>query len=101
MAVTDSGPGIAPAELPLLFQPFSQTTTGKRTSQGTGLGLLGCRHLVEAHGGRIWAESQPGRGARFAFRLPRRGVDARAGDEVGLGEGRAPGADAPGDRQRA
>lgn len=72
VAVRDSGPGIAPEELPLLFQPFSQTATGRSAgSAGTGLGLVVSRHLVEAHGGRIWAESEPGHGARFVFRLPR------------------------------
>jgi signal transduction histidine kinase len=71
LAVVDSGPGIAADELPLLFERFIQGASS-RTSQspGTGLGLVICRHLVEAHGGRIWAESEPGRGARFAFRLP-------------------------------
>lgn len=72
IAVTDSGVGIPSEELPLLFQNFSQTASGKSAAtQGSGLGLLICRHLVEAHGGRIWVESEPGRGSRFAFRLPR------------------------------
>ena len=82
-AVADTGHGIPPEELPLLFEKFSQTSSGRATSQpGTGLGLLICRHLVEAHGGRIWAESAPGRGARFVFRLPRQARAARghAGD---------------------
>jgi signal transduction histidine kinase len=72
IAVTDSGAGIPSEELPLLFQKFSQTASGKSAAaQGSGLGLLICRHLVEAHGGRIWVESELGRGSRFAFRLPR------------------------------
>lgn len=83
VAVIDTGPGIPPEELPLLFEKFSQTSSARTTSQpGTGLGLLICRHLVEAHGGRIWVESEPGRGARFVFRLPRQARAARghAGD---------------------
>ncbi len=72
VAVEDSGPGITADELPLLFEKFSQTQTGRAMPRsGTGLGLVICRHLVEAHGGRIWVESQPGHGSRFAFRLPR------------------------------
>jgi signal transduction histidine kinase len=69
--VADTGAGIPPDEMPLLFEKFSQTSIGKSSAmQGTGLGLLICRHLVEAHGGRIWAESEVGRGSRFIFCLP-------------------------------
>jgi signal transduction histidine kinase len=74
VAVENDGPGIAPEEMPLLFERFGQTRTGKTgqtKSQGTGLGLVICRYVVEAHGGRIWAESEAGRGTRFVFRLPR------------------------------
>lgn len=71
VVVSDSGPGIPPDEMPLLFEKFSQTSAAKSASgPGTGLGLVICRHLVELHGGRIWAESEPGRGSRFVFRLP-------------------------------
>jgi len=71
VTVTDSGPGIPPHEMPLLFEKFSQATAGKAASgPSTGLGLVICRHLVEAHGGRIWAESEPGQGSRFIFVLP-------------------------------
>ena len=66
-SITDTGPGIAPEHIGRLFDPFWQD---KRTARlGTGLGLPISRAIVEAHGGRIWAESTPGRGATFAFTL--------------------------------
>jgi signal transduction histidine kinase len=72
VSVADSGPGIPPDEVPLLFERFSQAREGRRNQEpGTGLGLLICRRVVEAHGGRIWVESQPGRGACFRFRILR------------------------------
>ena len=78
IAVVNSGPGIAPWEMELLFEKVAQTSSARATkAHGTGLGLLICRHLVEAHGGRIWAESEPERGSRFAFRLPRQARVAR------------------------
>jgi signal transduction histidine kinase len=64
--LSDSGKGIAPEILPQLFQPFA--THGK--TQGTGLGLSICKRIIEDHGGRIWARSDPGQGATFAFALP-------------------------------
>ncbi len=64
--MTDTGRGIAPEILPQLFQPFA--THGK--AQGTGLGLSICKRIVEDHGGRIWAHSDPGKGATFSFALP-------------------------------
>jgi PAS domain S-box-containing protein len=70
--VEDTGQGIPPEKLPLLFQKFSQVhdpTTARAT--GTGLGLAICKGIVEAHGGRIWAESEgTGKGATFSFTLP-------------------------------
>ena len=64
--VEDDGPGIAPEIRSKLFQPF--VTAGKRN--GLGLGLALSRQTVLEHGGDMWVESKPGRGARFSFRLP-------------------------------
>jgi signal transduction histidine kinase len=69
--VTDTGIGIAPADRARVFEPFVQigdTLTGKPA--GTGLGLSICKQIVEQHGGRIWVESEPGRGSTFLFALP-------------------------------
>jgi signal transduction histidine kinase len=63
--VRDNGPGIAPEIRANLFQPF---VTGKRS--GLGLGLALTREAVLEHGGEMWVESEPGRGARFGIRLP-------------------------------
>ena len=62
--VADRGSGIADAGK--LFQPFYTTK-----SEGMGLGLAICRTVVESHGGRLWADANPGGGARLTFRLPR------------------------------
>ena len=64
--VQDNGPGIAPEIRSQLFQPF--VSAGKRN--GLGLGLALTRQTVLEHGGDMWVESEPGRGARFQFRLP-------------------------------
>ena len=66
--VEDSGSGIAPDLLPTIFERFSQGGRPDRT--GLGLGLYIARRIVEAHGGEIWAESEPGRGSKFRFTLP-------------------------------
>lgn len=66
IAVADSGPGIPDLMLPQLFTPFVSTKT-----EGMGVGLSICRTIVEAHGGRIWAESAPGGGSIMRFTLPR------------------------------
>lgn len=66
--VSDSGPGIAPEDIPHVFEHFWHA--GGRARGAAGLGLAIARKIVEAHGGRIWVESQPGSGARFAFTVP-------------------------------
>ena len=68
--VTDDGPGIAPDQLPYVFERFYQVT-GART--GVGLGLAITREIVIAHGGTIQASSEPGHGARFTVSLPKSG----------------------------
>ncbi len=68
-AVRDSGVGIAPEALPRIFERFYKADRS-RSGGGTGLGLSIARHLVEAHGGRIWAESELGKGSIFYFSLP-------------------------------
>jgi two-component system phosphate regulon sensor histidine kinase PhoR len=67
--VKDSGVGIAPDDLSRIFERFYKADRA-RSSGGTGLGLSICRHLVEAHGGRIWVESRPGEGSSFYFSIP-------------------------------
>jgi signal transduction histidine kinase len=71
--VTDEGPGIPASQLTTIFGKFFRRA-GERRS-GTGLGLYISRGLVEAHGGRIWAESEPDNGASFHFTLPRGGLE--------------------------
>ena len=72
--VKDAGIGIASGEIGQIFEKYRQVSSGSSSGQkGTGLGLVICKKIVEAHGGRIWAESQEGRGATVFFSLP---VDA-------------------------
>jgi len=77
-SVTDSGPGIPTGHLPHVFDRYWQEKGGDR--RGSGLGLYIAKGIVEAHGGRIWLESAPGRGTTIFFTLPiaRRSDDARA-----------------------
>ncbi|UCF89879.1 MAG: MCP four helix bundle domain-containing protein [Desulfobacterales bacterium] len=70
ISVTDSGTGIPQASLEKIFDKFRRIDDGIQTPRGTGLGLSIAKHVVAAHGGKIWAESQPGRGSTFFFTLP-------------------------------
>lgn len=71
-SVRDTGPGIAAADLPRVFERFFKVDRARERGggMGAGLGLAIARHLVEAHGGRIWVESVEGKGATFFFTLP-------------------------------
>ncbi|MEW6272966.1 MAG: 7TM diverse intracellular signaling domain-containing protein [Thermodesulfobacteriota bacterium] len=71
IAVRDTGIGIAPEDQDAIFEEFCQVGTGSvQGIEGTGLGLSLARRLVELHGGRIWVESEIGRGSTFTFSLP-------------------------------
>jgi two-component system sensor histidine kinase GlrK len=73
VSVSDTGPGVAPDDLPHIFQRFYQGRTKVKHTAGSGLGLALVKKVVEAHGGRIWIESEKGKGAtvRFILRLTR------------------------------
>ena len=68
--VADNGPGIAPDQVAHIFERFYRVDEGGGTARGAGLGLYLARHLIEAHGGRLWVESQVGQGSAFSFTLP-------------------------------
>ena len=77
----DEGKGIPAERLPLLFRKYARIDGEEQREDlaGSGLGLAICRGIVEAHGGRIWAESDgPGQGARFIFTIP-----VAAGEDIG------------------
>lgn len=80
--VTDQGKGIAPEDLKRIFGKFYQVEEAATREQGgTGLGLAICRGIIEAHRGRLWAESTPGQGSRFHFTLMRV-LDTPIGDRT-------------------
>ena len=71
ISVTDTGPGIQSDQVDKIFDKFYQIArVTKQQTKGTGLGLAISKALVEMHGGRIWTESEVGRGSTFSFTLP-------------------------------
>jgi signal transduction histidine kinase len=70
ISVTDTGVGIAPEDQEAIFEEFRQVGTADKKVEGTGLGLALSRKFIELHGGRIWVQSQPGKGSMFLFTLP-------------------------------
>jgi len=74
VTVSDTGVGIAPEDQGAIFEEFRQVGTSAAKQEGTGLGLALCRKFVELHGGKIWVQSEVGRGSTFTFTIPvRRG----------------------------
>jgi signal transduction histidine kinase len=74
VSIIDTGMGIPKDKLRSVFEKFTQITEGKRQakgSKGTGLGLTIAKGIVEKQGGKIWVESEPGKGTKFHFTLPR------------------------------
>lgn len=70
VSVSDTGPGITPENLTAIFEKFHQAhLKNSNYMKGTGLGLAIVKHVIIAHGGRVWAESEPGHGSSFIFVL--------------------------------
>jgi signal transduction histidine kinase len=80
LSVCDTGPGIPPGDQAKIFEEFQQAdSSATKKKGGTGLGLSIARRIIELHGGRIWVDSEVGKGATFSFTLPVRVEQQQAG----------------------
>ncbi len=68
--VSDEGEGIAPQDIPYVFDRFFRSADALRTKKGAGLGLYLAKAIIEAHKGKIWVDTEHGNGARICFSLP-------------------------------
>lgn len=83
ISVADNGMGIPKKDLPHIFDRFYRADNAStRTAAGMGLGLAIAKYVVESHGGKIWAESEVGKGSTFCFTLPLRGVMSKRGRKM-------------------
>ncbi|MBW4661376.1 MAG: PAS domain S-box protein [Drouetiella hepatica Uher 2000/2452] len=85
ISISDTGVGIAPEDQPKVFEKFRQvgdTLTDK--PKGTGLGLPICKQIVDHHGGKIWVESETGKGSKFSFVIPTCAADHKTTDKLNL-----------------
>ncbi|MBY0357289.1 MAG: PAS domain-containing protein [Candidatus Obscuribacterales bacterium] len=80
ISVKDTGKGISDEDKPKLFQRFWQAASSGRYYASTGLGLYLCKKIVEHHGGKIWCESQVGKGSTFTFTISNKGKSAESSD---------------------
>jgi two-component system sensor histidine kinase KdpD len=86
--IVDRGPGIPPAQLERVFEPFYRAGTTQTGHRGSGLGLAIARGFTEANGGELRAESLPEQGTTFVFELPLEAATRSAGEDqpAGIGE---------------
>jgi signal transduction histidine kinase len=70
VAISDTGCGIQKNDLEKIFEKFKRIESGNAIERGTGLGLTISKHIIAAHGGKIWVQSEPEAGSTFSFILP-------------------------------
>jgi signal transduction histidine kinase len=92
LAVEDDGTGLDPAQLAAMFEPFNRLGAERSGIEGTGIGLVITRRLVELMGGELRVQSAPGAGSRFVVRLRRTGTAAAAMADTDPGQGERHGA---------